>query len=200
MKIRILLVLALIFTVMAVSAQDEEMMEDDLLGVVVQQATSGEFDGETLTLNGVLPVASIIYYDDEDEVAFTQTATAEMLGSWQTYATIGENEPIQFYVTLEVFNGNRSENYQATLMVQVNQDAQFDNETGVVVYDVIEVMEIVNILDEADDKAELPESFEDASLFVVVDEANLAAWQEGYQEWLNTARPGGSAPTCSFIC
>lgn len=199
MKIRILLVLTLIFTVMAVNAQDEEeAAEDDVLGVVVQQAASGEFDGETLTLNGVLPIASIMYYDDEDDLAVTQNSTVEMYNSWKTYGAIEGNEPLALSIVIEVYDGENS--YQAYLVVTVNADAEYTDDEGVFVYDVVEVLEVVNVLDEEDDKAELPASFSGASVFVQVDEATFEAWQAGYTEYINTARPGGTTDTCTFIC
>ncbi|GAB4333184.1 MAG: hypothetical protein Kow00117_17250 [Phototrophicales bacterium] len=200
MKTRILLLLTLIFAAaaMIVNAQDESMEEDDVLGVVVQQAVSGSFDGETLTLNGVLPVASILFYDEDDDLAATQTPTTEMYNSWKTYGTMEGNEALQLHVWVEVYSGD--ENYQAHLVVTLNTNTDYVEDEGVFVYDVVEVLEVINILDPEDDKAELPAEFNGASVFVEIDEDALAAWQEGRTEYLNTARPGGSVPTCTFIC
>lgn len=152
-----LTVLVMLFSVVAIQAQDDALETVDAVnvGAIIQVAASGSFveaeDGAyTLTLEGVPAISA--YYSNSPEVATGVYPVLELVDDWNTAEALVGTAVLQ------------TEAYRIELSL-TNPTYDF---ISVVNFDV----EILEVLDLSENKTgvDVPESFEGASLFIELTE------------------------------
>jgi hypothetical protein len=186
-------IVLMMLPLMLASAQEGSFPEDTF-GAVVQTARSGSFDDNgdgtyTLTLNGVREFATIFFATPS--VVTARYDTTSLLNDWSAREE-GE-EQLFGQAVLELEN------------MSVNMDVTAtDYDAGVFTYSAI----ITDIITDAKDD-ELPDTFEEAALFVIVDkdladglQAGRTYFRENHREvttstcWLPNC-PGDPEGICS---